>query len=477
VIRAFVIGLAGFLVSTGAYAAPESITFGRFGTVPVYRPSAEPVAAAVLLSSEDGWRSEETTLAEALAQKGTIVFGVDWRKFAASLEREKGACVYPAADLATLAQFGEKQLGVKQFLLPVLIGRGDGAAATYPIFAQPPADTFKAALAIGFRPQLALSKLLCKGHQPALLGTASAGGTVYPPIPAGLPGFVALTRMTDKPADLAAIAERLAATPGTTLTSFAGPDDELAKALAAFDIVASKETDFEKAQMSGDGTGNVAPADPAAARAGHVDVSGLSDLPLTVVQTPSDPKSFAIFLSGDGGWAGIDQSIAAALASKGIESIGFNTLDYFWNERKPAETAADLDRVLAAIAKAAPDARVIIIGYSYGGEIAPVAFPLLSSPSKAMIDRLVLMVPGLRTSFAFSTGYWLGIEPSDGFDVEKAIRAAAAPTMCIMSNDDDGACAALKESKPAFVTVKTLGNGHHFGGDYDTLAGLITNPL
>ena len=55
---------------------------------------------------------------------------------------------------------------------------------------------------------------------------------------------------------------------------------------------------------------------------------------------------FAVFLSGDGGWAGIDKNVAAALAARGISVAGVDSLRYFWTARTPQGLAADLDRIL-----------------------------------------------------------------------------------------------------------------------------------
>ncbi len=43
--------------------------------------------------------------------------------------------------------------------------------------------------------------------------------------------------------------------------------------------------------------------------------------------------TFAVILSGDGGWAGLDKKVAAALAAQGIDVVGIDSLRYFWSER------------------------------------------------------------------------------------------------------------------------------------------------
>lgn len=467
-----VLALAAALAAlTPAFAADPQLKFGRFGTVQVIAPAGDPASVAILLSGAKGWDGDAAATATALAGKGALVLGVDWKAYKAELDRDGAGCIYPAADLQGLAQYGEKTLGLKRYFQPILVGIGEGAAAAYPAFAQGPADTFKGALAAGFCPTLKTVKPMCKGHSADLHGVASPDGFTYSPAVSGLANFVALNGVAGQACATDKVAAFIAAAPGTkaiAIDAAAPLPDAIA---AAYGDIAATSTAFEQAQKSGDGGPALSPAAPTP---GHVDISALGDLPLTVVPTSDAPLSYAIFLTGDGGWAGIDQTISAALADKGVEVVGFNTLDYFWDAKTPLQTAADLNRVFDAIRASDPAARVMIVGYSFGAEVAPVFYPQLADSSKAMISKMALLVPGTLAVFEFSSSYWLGDEPSEGDDVAAAVRADSnVPFLCIYSSDDDGACPALAADPPANVKTKVLGEGHHFGGDYGALAAMI----
>ncbi len=64
--------------------------------------------------------------------------------------------------------------------------------------------------------------------------------------------------------------------------------------------------------------------------------------------SPASPPSdaFAIIMSGDGGWAGLDQDVAAALSAKGIPVVGLDSLRYYWTARTPDGVAADTDKLI-----------------------------------------------------------------------------------------------------------------------------------
>jgi len=85
--------------------------------------------------------------------------------------------------------------------------------------------------------------------------------------------------------------------------------------------------------------------------------AGLSDLPVVEVSCataaqpgamppggrPADAawsNTFAIIMSGDGGWAGLDHDVAAALSANGVPVVGLDSLRYYWTARTPNGVAA-----------------------------------------------------------------------------------------------------------------------------------------
>jgi type IV secretory pathway VirJ component len=76
----------------------------------------------------------------------------------------------------------------------------------------------------------------------------------------------------------------------------------------------------------------------------RVSVPEVQDLPLVEVPatTATDRRDMAIIVTGDGGWAELDKSVAAGLADAGIPTVGLSSLRYFWTPRTPEAAAADL---------------------------------------------------------------------------------------------------------------------------------------
>ena len=126
------------------------------------------------------------------------------------------------------------------------------------------------------------------------------------------------------------------------------------------------------------------------------------DLP--AVDLPSSdnkPAALAILVSGDGGWRDLDKTIGEWLATKGVHAVGLDALHYFWSKRTPQELARDITTIIDS---ADPDKKlpVMLIGYSFGADTIPFAFPLLPQDLQQRTKLLALMAPGLTTSLGFA---------------------------------------------------------------------------
>jgi type IV secretory pathway VirJ component len=99
----------------------------------------------------------------------------------------------------------------------------------------------------------------------------------------------------------------------------------------------------------------------------------VADLPLVELRATGTPVgSLAVMLSGDGGWASIDRDIGGALAARGVDVVGLNSLRYFWTRRTPDSATADLDRVLRHYLAAWGAERVLLLGFT---RAAPTSCP------------------------------------------------------------------------------------------------------
>jgi len=195
----------------------------------------------------------------------------------------------------------------------------------------------------------------------------------------------------------------------------------------------------------------------------------LKDLPLVEVPPTGTGNDdvFALLLSGDGGWAGIDKQVARSLAARGIPVVGWDTLRYFWTARTPQGLARDLDRTVKYYAATWSRHRVLLIGYSQGADVLPFAVNRLPPTTRSMILTTTLLGLGRNAAFEFHLSNWVG--PTSGLPIlPEYQKMSRANTLCVFgAGDKDSLCA---DFAPATAGIIGLAGGHHFDGDYEGLA-------
>lgn len=474
-----------------AVQAAESYSHGRFDDVELHRPTGAPTQVVLMMSGRDGWTETDRRRAEALARLGAVVAGIDLprmrRRFAAD------SCLFPDGDFENLSHHLQAYLRVPTYLKPVLAGREQGASLAYAVAAQTVGDGFGGLLTWEFCPRLDGPQPLCRGDgvhferigrfagkpasgKPAASGaavTAAASGVRPPPAPA--PDGLAL-----RPAERIAVPWYAIATPGAACTpavasDFVGrvqgaheigaiaPAPAAAGASAAGAPVLEQralETAYERLRAS-----NRPQLPPPPER--------LSDLPLIEVAGPARvpaTRRFAVFLSGDGGWANIDKAIAANLAREGVPVVGFDSLRYFWTRRTPQGLADDLDRIVRYYAARWERDEVMLIGFSQGADVLPFAINRLPPATRAMLHHTALLGLSQKASFEFHLSNWLG--PSGDEPVAPEARLLrAAETLCVHGSEEKASlCPELPTSSVKSVRVR---GDHHFAGDYDGVTRLI----
>ena len=193
-------------------------------------------------------------------------------------------------------------------------------------------------------------------------------------------------------------------------------------------------------------------------------LQGLGDLPLSVSPAPQGPL-LAVLLSGDGGWATGDKSLAKAFASNSVAVVGLNSPRYLEREPTPDAAAGDLAGILRHFLNTWNRERVIVVGYSRGADIGPFMVARLPEDLRKHVAMLVLLGPGRRASFKFNLLDVTRTHPGDSLPVEPEVaKLRDIPVLCIYGTSDHGAiCPAL--SQAGLARSLTRDRGHVVHGD------------
>lgn len=454
--------LLTFLFFPGpAAAAEESFTFGRFGAVTLYRPSAPPSAVVLFLSGDGGWNRGVVDMARELVGLDALVVGIDITRYFRNLEAAGDACSYPAADLESLSKFAQKRLGLPRYLTPVLVGYSSGATLVYAVLVQAPQNTFAGAISLGFCPDLPVTKPLCRGNGLEWRPGPHEQGYAFLPRRSLRSPWTVLHGTIDQVCSLESARSFVAAVPGADII-------ELPKVGHGFSVqrnwLPQLRAAFARIRDRHQGTSEQSS-------------EGVLDLPVVEVTAQGNDRDlFAVVLSGDGGWAGIDREIGEDLAKQGIAVVGLNSLQYFWTARTPAATAADVARLLRHYLHAWDKRQAVLIGYSFGADVLPFAVNRLPEDLRDRVVLVVLIGPGSHASFEFQMSDWLGGEPGGPtWPLLPEMTRMHGSILCLYGEEEsDSVC---RRVTPGSIESVQLKGGHHFGGHYSAITERIVQKM
>jgi type IV secretory pathway VirJ component len=440
-------------------AIEETVTFGGFGPVYIYRTSPHPSQVVLFVSGDGGWNLGVVDMARELVTLDTLVVGVDINRYLRHLSASSGKCLYPAADFEALSKFVQKKLGYPIYRAPILVGYSSGATLVYAILVQAPFSTFQGALSLGFCPDLLLTKPMCRGSGLEWIPGPKSKGYIFQPAKSLEVPWIALQGEIDQVCEPKATEDYVKRVPGGGVVM-------LPRVGHGFSVPRNWMPQFREAFTRIVKAG-VRPPTKASTEA-------VGDLPLIEVPATGPANDLmAVQITGDGGWGVTDRGIAEALSAHGISVVGLNALQYFWTRRTPEQTASDLDRIIRHYMAGWSSKGVLLIGYSLGADVLPFVINRLPGDSRARIQLVAFLGLGKAVDFEFHLMDWV----TDGR------RSASLPVrpemeklrglkmLCFYgTEDEDTLCPSLE---PAMATPIPLQTGHRFGRDFEPIVNAI----
>ncbi|TXI80413.1 MAG: virulence factor family protein [Cupriavidus sp.] len=450
------------VLAAGSVQAQEVISHGRFEKVTVYKPKGPANSFVLFLSSENGWDATEASMAQALAKQGALVAGIDTAQLFRNLDKDPNDCVFSNGDMENLSHFLQAYFKLNNYYQPILVGYSDGATLAYATLAQSPAVTFAGGIGLGFNEDMSLHKPLCKGEGVRFIKLKDNKGVSFQPVQHIKVPFIALQGASDKSYTVEEAENFFDRVNNSELVvlpkvghGFSDSKAWMNQYLAAFKKVADSSVK------------TALPSIP----------KSLGDLPVIEIKaTPPEADTFAIIISGDGGWAGLDKEVGAALVAKGVPVIGVDSLRYFWSARTPDSTAADLDRIIRYYAAQFNKKRVVLVGYSQGADVLPFIATRLPRESRALVTLAAAIGMSEHAAFEFHLANWVSNGKEGPETLPEVAKINGIPFLCIYGADDkDAICQKLE--KTASARVVKLPGGHHFNGNYSLLAEQILKGM
>ena len=421
-----------------------------FGSVTIYRGPGTPTQVVLFVSGDGGWNLGVVAMAEQLRDAGALVVGIDIRRFMSSLEAADG-CAYPAGALEELSRAVQLRLKLPVYRRPILVGYSSGATLVYAAIAAAPPETFAGAVSLGFCPDIEIRTSPCQMR--GLKATKRPKGVGYDlaPFAGSVVPWMVLQGEVDQVCDAGATQAFVAATGSARLFS-------LPRVGHGFGVPAHWQPQFLEAYRA------IAASRPSG-ETPRATAPAVADLSLVEVPaTGASRNTMVVLLTGDGGWADMDKTIAARLAAAGVPVVGWSSLEYYWTPRTPDSAAGDLERIVNHYAAAWQQERVIVVGYSFGADVAAFLVNRLTGAAKSRVAGVVLLGPSDTAAFEFHVASWLGGGGDPRYRTVPEIDRLPMPVTCVFANDEPASvCHALKGPRLRSVAI---GSGHHFGGEY-----------
>lgn len=185
--------------------------------------------------------------------------------------------------------------------------------------------------------------------------------------------------------------------------------------------------------------------------------------------------TFAIIVTGDGGWRAIDQEIADVLNDNGVSVVGLSAPEFLAERKTPAEASRTLEGMIRKYSAEWHRPRVILVGYSRGAGVIPFMVSRMSAETRARIAAIALV--GLDPAIDFKSSpkalLWKSADELT-IPVRPELRKLQGDrVLCIAGRrDEDAICRTLP---PSLATTILLPGDHHLNGHYRGLAEAIVH--
>ena len=190
-------------------------------------------------------------------------------------------------------------------------------------------------------------------------------------------------------------------------------------------------------------------------------------MPLSLYSSADTTKPLIFYISGDGGFNKFSTTFMEAINKQGYAVIGLSAKDYFWSRKKPQEAANAIEAAINESNKQWKKKNIVLIGYSFGADVAPFMFTHFSPAMAARVNQLILLSPSPKTDFEIHVMQMLGWGKNTGESVPAEINKISKPISFIVGDDEN-------EFPFSQLTIKNkqivkMPGGHHYDGDVNAL--------
>lgn len=184
-------------------------------------------------------------------------------------------------------------------------------------------------------------------------------------------------------------------------------------------------------------------------------------------------KPIIFYISGDAGFNTFSKTFALELHRYNYDVFALNTKKYFWNKKTPLQAANDTENYLKKIIKNRKNKKIILIGYSYGADVAPFIYNRFDPEFQKNIKDLIIIGPSKVNDFEIHLQEYITGPLQYGYSVTNEINLLKNVPFTLVVSDFEN-----KYFPRQDITLKNyeflhLAGNHHFSGNTKMLADAI----
>ena len=200
----------------------------------------------------------------------------------------------------------------------------------------------------------------------------------------------------------------------------------------------------------------------------------IENLPLQLSMNKGSNTKLVIYITGDGGWNNFSRKLTEEFEHKGYGVVSLNTRKYFWERKTPDIFARDIEYLINYYMGKWRKNSVLIVGYSFGADVAAFLPERLSKNLLKKMNHIVLLSPSASSDFVINLSDLIGDSKNTRrkYKVEPELNKTTFPIVCVFGMNED---LKLKNTliKKKTLTIYELPGSHQYKNDMALLVKMI----
>jgi len=205
----------------------------------------------------------------------------------------------------------------------------------------------------------------------------------------------------------------------------------------------------------------------------HV-LKSAQELPIELSASPGTKNTLVVYLTGDGGWSGFSRQLVTEFEKCGYGVVSLNTRKYFRKEQTPDNFAGDIAYLSDHYMKEWDKTSLIIVGYSFGADVAAFLPRRLPSDLLKKMTHIALLSPSASTDFVIKLTDLIGDSRNirRKYKLRRELDESTFPIVCIFGIKEDLKLKSTLQNKKN-LTIRILPGSHQYNGDLELLVKMI----